>query len=133
MVTVEPEKPDNQEHMVPYELRGAVFLVKEREEQHLITCVKARAFKSIKNPNSTTEVDTSGKREWVVFNEFVLCRVSEEEAIQFSMDWKIPCVFYYCRADIDEHAPSSAPDSAPDSALGSAPTTEGRDSVFFYI
>ena len=37
---------------------------------------------------------------WMVFNDFVVTSVSEQEALGFSGTWKVPCILYYERVDI---------------------------------
>lgn len=34
---------------------------------------------------------------WVVFNEFVVTRVSDDEALHLDIAWKTPCLLYYER------------------------------------
>ena len=41
--------------------------------------------------------------QWYVFNDFSIESIEKHEVVQFNMEWKIPCVLYYMREDINDH------------------------------
>uniref|UniRef100_A0A914RWC2 Uncharacterized protein n=1 Tax=Parascaris equorum TaxID=6256 RepID=A0A914RWC2_PAREQ len=41
------------------------------------------------------------ERGWVVFNEFVVTRVTENEALHLDANWKLPCILYYVQLESD--------------------------------
>nr|CAB3264643.1 PAB-dependent poly(A)-specific ribonuclease subunit PAN2 [Phallusia mammillata] len=40
--------------------------------------------------------------QWYLFNDFQISAIDKEESVDFDLKWKVPCVFYYMRKDINE-------------------------------
>ncbi|XP_072179674.1 PAN2-PAN3 deadenylation complex catalytic subunit PAN2-like [Diadema setosum] len=38
--------------------------------------------------------------QWYIFNDFSIQPIDKMDAIQFNLDWKVPCVLYYMRNDV---------------------------------
>ncbi|KAH9813591.1 PAB-dependent poly(A)-specific ribonuclease subunit [Melampsora americana] len=71
---------------VRYELCSMVLQIEAEDEgPHLVALVKV--------------ADGGG---WHLFNDFLVRKISEEEALGFPAAWKIPAVLYYRRKDLDK-------------------------------
>lgn len=94
------------ESAVCYTLRCAVFAIGDTsggEPTHLVTAVRPRISDRASNTLQplTTGQRVNKERSWVVFNEFVVTRVTENEALHLDTKWKLPCLLLYVQADID--------------------------------
>lgn len=54
----------------------------------------------IKVPDSYLSESVQTENKWFLFNDFSISPVSIQEAVWFSLDWKIPCVLYYSSREI---------------------------------
>ncbi|TIB23248.1 hypothetical protein E3P77_01775 [Wallemia ichthyophaga] len=63
------------------------------ESNHLVSIVRILSV-------SNDELVDKTKSPWYIFNDFLVRNVSQAEALSFS-DWKIPCVIYYERENVD--------------------------------
>lgn len=86
---------------VTYELRGMIIQIQSDDEApHLVSLVKVDNEDELKEQDKTP-VGSSGQ-VWYLFNDFLVRKISEEEALSFPAVWKIPCVLYYVRKDINQ-------------------------------
>lgn len=51
---------------------------------------------------------TNDMSRWYLFNDFSICPVPAQEAVWYSLDWKVPCVVYYASPDVLNTKPSDA-------------------------
>ncbi|GAA5946166.1 hypothetical protein JCM3765_000141 [Sporobolomyces pararoseus] len=76
---------------VDYELRAMVVQIQaEGDAPHLVALARVSPEGSDAAPS------------WHLFNDFLVRPISEEEALSFSGDWKIPAVLFYERVDSKE-------------------------------
>ncbi|WWD21952.1 PAB-dependent poly(A)-specific ribonuclease subunit PAN2 [Kwoniella shandongensis] len=73
-----------------YEVRSMVVQVQERADTpaHLVSFIKI--------PNKEDENDQSS---WIMFNDFLVRKVTEEEVFRFPDQWKVPAVIILERSD----------------------------------
>ncbi|PSS06529.1 hypothetical protein PHLCEN_2v3677 [Hermanssonia centrifuga] len=78
-----------------YELRGMIVQVVTKEKRsHLVALVKV--------PEGEDDGDLDGQSSWYLFNDFAVRNISEDEALSFSANWKVPTVIYLERVDTRE-------------------------------
>lgn len=56
----------------------------------------------IKVPCSYVGGNIDREPKWYLFNDVSICPVPAQEAVWFSLDWKIPCVLYYSTTEITD-------------------------------
>ncbi|MBW0476095.1 hypothetical protein O181_015810 [Austropuccinia psidii MF-1] len=84
------------ENSIRYELRGLIVQIQSDDETpHLVSLIKV---------TNEDEVSKFGKSTtgWYLFNDFLVKKISEEEALSFPARWKIPCILYYVRKDMEK-------------------------------
>lgn len=62
------------------------------DKKNLVALIKAR--------NSYTINANEKDHKWYLFNDVGICPVPAQEAVWFSLDWKIPCVLYYSTIEV---------------------------------
>ncbi|CAH7690962.1 PAB-dependent poly(A)-specific ribonuclease subunit 2 [Phakopsora pachyrhizi] len=88
------------EEAVRYELRGMIIQIQSDDElPHLVSLIKIQEELSSEKDDTKCGRGGSG---WYLFNDFLVRKVSEEEALSFPACWKIPCVLYYVREDFSD-------------------------------
>ncbi|KAL4065261.1 PAB-dependent poly-A-specific ribonuclease subunit PAN2 [Scleroderma citrinum] len=76
-----------------YELRAMICQITTKTKRsHLVALVKV--------PEPEDQYTTKGP--WYLFNDFVVCNVSEGEALSFPSTWKRPAILYLERTDVRE-------------------------------
>ncbi|KZT11602.1 cysteine proteinase [Laetiporus sulphureus 93-53] len=79
---------------VIYELRAMVTQVVPKEQNsHLIAIVKIPEMEYPVHPEME-------EGPWYIFNDFVVRNISEEEALSFPSNWKVPAILYLERVDL---------------------------------
>ncbi|KAF9567565.1 hypothetical protein CPC08DRAFT_703099 [Agrocybe pediades] len=77
---------------VEYVLRALVVkITRKNRKSHLVSLVKV--------PESERAHDPS---PWYLFNDFAVTNISQEEALSFRENWKVPAIVYYERVDIKD-------------------------------
>ncbi|KAF2210813.1 hypothetical protein CERZMDRAFT_44622 [Cercospora zeae-maydis SCOH1-5] len=76
-----------QYNITVYELVGVVadVLPSENEKSHLVATIDV----------SLASADTTRQRNWHLFNDFLVHPVSQEDALHFNPQWKLPSVITY--------------------------------------
>ncbi|XP_050298405.1 PAN2-PAN3 deadenylation complex catalytic subunit PAN2 isoform X2 [Anthonomus grandis grandis] len=80
-----------------YELSAVVCHINDQnspDKKNLVALIKVPQT-YLKNKENT-------ENRWYLFNDFSICPVPAQEAVWFSLDWKIPCVLYYSALDIND-------------------------------
>lgn len=54
----------------------------------------------IKIPDSYVTGAIDKEQKWYLFNDVSICPVPAQEAVWFSLDWKIPCVLFYSSTEM---------------------------------
>ncbi|XP_066260794.1 PAN2-PAN3 deadenylation complex catalytic subunit PAN2 [Euwallacea similis] len=80
-----------------YELSAVVCYINDQnvaDKKNLVALIKV--------PQSYLKNKDCGNHKWYLFNDFSICPVPAQEAVWFSLDWKIPCVLFYSSTDLAE-------------------------------
>ncbi|CAH1129083.1 unnamed protein product [Ceutorhynchus assimilis] len=80
-----------------YELSAVVCYVNDQN-----TSDKKNLVALIKVPDLYLKNKEVNEHKWYLFNDFSICPVPAQEAVWFSLDWKIPCVLFYSCTDLAE-------------------------------
>ncbi|KAH9457495.1 hypothetical protein Pst134EA_021369 [Puccinia striiformis f. sp. tritici] len=79
---------------VIYQLRSIIVQIQDDDENpHLVSLIK------VGGGHCNGEADDSS---WFLFNDFLVKKISQDEALSFPACWKVPCVLYYVRKDFNQ-------------------------------
>lgn len=80
-----------------YELSSVVCYINDQsspDKRNLVALIKV--------PDSFTQNKDKAEHKWYLFNDFSISPVPAQEAVWFSLDWKVPCVLYYSSPEVLE-------------------------------
>lgn len=86
-----------------YKLSAVVCQINDGGNQrHLVSLVYvSKSYHDMKQCSGDADADADGG-QWYIFNDFSIAPVSVQEAVWFTLDWKVPCVLFYTSTDIVE-------------------------------
>uniref|UniRef100_A0A1B0CY10 USP domain-containing protein n=2 Tax=Lutzomyia longipalpis TaxID=7200 RepID=A0A1B0CY10_LUTLO len=108
----EQKTPEDAEKPIMYDLSAVVCQIDDGTCKNLVSIVKV--------PDSCHAVPSEdGSGNWYVFNDFSITPVSMQEAVWFTLDWKVPCVLFYTTRDAAteaaaQHDNGGLPKGTPD-------------------
>ncbi|KAF8305548.1 PAB-dependent poly-A-specific ribonuclease subunit PAN2 [Clavulina sp. PMI_390] len=93
-VTLSMRDPDGglelgSDESVTYDLRGYVAEIRVGKIRHLVSVINSKE-------QAPLEDEDSG---WHLFNDFLVRKIPQDEALSFPGHWKVPCILYYERRD----------------------------------
>lgn len=85
-----------------YKLSAVVCQIHDGGNQrHLVSLVYvSKSYHDMKQCAGDTDTDADGG-QWYIFNDFSIAPVSVQEAVWFTLDWKVPCVLFYTATSTD--------------------------------
>ncbi|KAG9001549.1 poly(A)-specific ribonuclease, partial [Tulasnella sp. 427] len=109
IINAPEDSRDSPGKAIKYKLRAVVFQVRVTpKESHLVAAVRVPESQK-PNPKSSP---------WYLFNDFVVQNISEDEALGFPSDWKVPCILILEREDtVDQLDFSGLPSTSDPSIL----------------
>lgn len=88
-----PLESNSHVQVVRYTLSSVVCYIHD-EKRNLVSLLRIpRSYRTGHEGGDTSQ--------WYLFNDFSVTAVPAQEAVWFSLDWKVPCVLYYVANDLD--------------------------------
>ncbi|XP_019760308.1 PAN2-PAN3 deadenylation complex catalytic subunit PAN2 isoform X1 [Dendroctonus ponderosae] len=108
-----------------YDLTAVVCYINDQntpERKNLVALIKI--------PDLYMKHKELSEHKWYLFNDFSISPVPAQEAVWFSLDWKIPCVLYYSCAELQNsrteiHHPISREVFTEDNCIARSGGTKG--------
>lgn len=82
---------------VSYELFAVVSVITDLQENgrdNIVSCIKVGPIGHMRHKGSAAY-------QWYLFNDFSIVPITAQEALYLNSEWKIPCVLYYARKDMN--------------------------------
>ncbi|GFS40886.1 PAN2-PAN3 deadenylation complex catalytic subunit PAN2 [Nephila pilipes] len=82
---------------VSYELFAVVSVITDLQENgrdNIVSCIKVGPIGHMRHKGSAAY-------QWYLFNDFSIVPITAQEALYLNYEWKIPCVLYYARRDVN--------------------------------
>ncbi|XP_031636125.1 PAN2-PAN3 deadenylation complex catalytic subunit PAN2 isoform X3 [Contarinia nasturtii] len=98
--TTEETEESKQTERKTYKLTAVVCQVINGNQKNLVALVSVgEQYHKAK----LAECDPNMGGQWYIFNDFSIAPVSEQEAVWFTLDWKVPCVLFYSSTEAIAH------------------------------
>lgn len=92
----EDQSSDNSKN---YKLSAVVCQIDDGSNKNLVSLIHVdHRYHSARLPETDHEKYTDG--QWYIFNDFSIAPVPIQEAVWFTLDWKVPCVLYYSSTEV---------------------------------
>lgn len=93
----EPIPKEEDPNVKYYELYATVAHIKDSKSGgNLVTHINVGETYHYRKENVTCT-------QWYLFNDFSITPVEKHEAVQFNLDWKVPCTIYFMRRQVHKH------------------------------
>ena len=88
-----------------YKLSAVVCQINDGNQRHLVSLVYVGG-----NYHDAKLGERDSKSgQWYIFNDFSIAPVSLQEAVWFTLDWKVPCVLFYTSNEISDDSSIDVP------------------------
>uniref|UniRef100_A0A182PBX3 PAN2-PAN3 deadenylation complex catalytic subunit PAN2 n=1 Tax=Anopheles epiroticus TaxID=199890 RepID=A0A182PBX3_9DIPT len=83
-----------------YNLTAVVCYINDGSQHNLVSLIHVPAYYQHLKQTGDTGSTTAGS--WYIFNDFSISPVPVQEAVWFTLDWKVPCVLFYTSSVLAE-------------------------------
>ncbi|XP_035212359.1 PAN2-PAN3 deadenylation complex catalytic subunit PAN2-like isoform X2 [Stegodyphus dumicola] len=83
--------------VVTYDLTAVVSVISDTQDNgrdNIVSCIKVGPTPHIRHKGCSAY-------QWYLFNDFSIVPITAQEAVYLNFDWKIPCVLYFSRIDLN--------------------------------
>lgn len=92
------DPPPAQKVTKTYNLSAVVCYINDGSQHNLVSLIHVPSY--YQQPKPGDAASTAGS--WYIFNDFSISPVPVQEAVWFTLDWKVPCVLFYTSSVLAE-------------------------------
>ncbi|XP_061511923.1 PAN2-PAN3 deadenylation complex catalytic subunit PAN2 isoform X2 [Anopheles gambiae] len=96
--TPNEDPPPAQKVTKTYNLSAVVCYINDGSQHNLVSLIHVPSY--YQQPKPGDAASTAGS--WYIFNDFSISPVPVQEAVWFTLDWKVPCVLFYTSSVLAE-------------------------------
>ncbi|GBM57419.1 PAN2-PAN3 deadenylation complex catalytic subunit PAN2 [Araneus ventricosus] len=93
----EPDTVEENSESAEYELFAVVSVITDLQENgrdNIVSCIRVGPIGHVRHKGGAAY-------QWYLFNDFSIVGITPQEAAYLNHEWKIPCVLYYARKDVN--------------------------------
>lgn len=99
VITTEDKKESCEEGPIYYELTAVAIVVRDAsssdKDSNIVSLVRVGPISHVRHRGGPAT-------QWYLFNDFTIVPIAKEEATFLNFDWKLPCLLFYSRKNMNE-------------------------------